>query len=67
MADEADRANDIAELSLANILNNHPKFITLSLSECKECGEDIPVKRQKLGSVSRCFDCQNSFEKRRRQ
>ncbi len=65
MADEADQANDIAESALANILNNHPKFITVSLSECKECGDDIPVKRQKLGSVSRCVDCQNVFEKRR--
>ncbi|WP_201555817.1 TraR/DksA C4-type zinc finger protein [Psychrobacter sp. 72-O-c] len=66
MADEADRANDIAELSLANILNNSPKFITLSLAECKECGEDIPLKRQALGAVSRCVDCQNEFEKRGR-
>ena len=66
MADDADRANDQADHTLANILNNHPKFITMSLAECKECGEDIPVKRQKLGSVSRCFDCQNSFEKKGR-
>ena len=66
MADDADRANEQVDHALANILNNHPKFITLSLAECKDCGEDIPVKRQKLGSVSRCFDCQNDFEKRRR-
>lgn len=49
MADEADRASDITDHALADILNNHPKFITLSLSECKDCGEDIPVKRQALG------------------
>lgn len=66
MADDADRANEQLEHSLANILNNSPKFITLSLSECKECGEDIPLKRQTLGSVSRCVDCQNEFEKRGR-
>ena len=66
MADDADRANDQADHALANILNNHPKFITMSLAECKECGEDIPARRQKLGGVSRCFDCQNEFEKRGR-
>ena len=31
-----------------------------------QADEDIPVKRQKLGAVSRCFDCQNAFEKGRR-
>ena len=64
MVDDVDLANAQAELSLAAILSRSPKFITLSLAECKDCGEDIPVRRQALGAVSRCIDCQNVFEKR---
>lgn len=65
MADDIDRANAQADLTLAAILSRSPKFITLSLAECKVCGEDIPLKRQALGAVSRCVDCQNEFEKRK--
>ena len=64
MADDVDVANERMALSLAAILSRSPKFITLSLAECKDCGEDIPVRRQALGGVSRCIDCQNVFEKK---
>ncbi|MGE6479961.1 TraR/DksA C4-type zinc finger protein [Psychrobacter namhaensis] len=31
-----------------------------------ECGEDIPAKRQSVGGVKRCVDCQSVLERRGR-
>lgn len=33
-----------------------------SLSHCEDCGEAIPLERQKAGSVTRCILCQEDFE-----
>lgn len=33
-----------------------------SLSHCTDCGEAIPEKRQAIGSITRCVDCQEYFE-----
>ena len=65
MADDADRANDYLDLTMAHCLSRAPKFDRPSLTECMECGEDIPARRQAMGGVKRCFDCQNNFEGRR--
>ncbi len=66
MADDADRANDYVDLTLAHCLSRAPKFDKPSLTECMECGKDIPAKRQAVGGRTRCVDCQSVFEKRGR-
>ncbi|MCE7915406.1 MAG: conjugal transfer protein TraR [Nitrosomonas sp. PRO4] len=33
-----------------------------SLSHCEDCGEEIPLQRQKAGSITRCMMCQEDFE-----
>ena len=66
MADDADRANDYVDLTLAHCLSRAPKFDKPSLAECLECGEDIPAKHQAMGGVTLCVDCQSVFEKRGR-
>lgn len=65
MADDVDNASDRIDLEMAARLSAIPRFNLPSLTECQECGEDIPIQRQLQGSVTRCFDCQNHFEKRR--
>ena len=65
MADDIDLAQDRIDRELAARLGAAQKFDTPSLKECQECGEDIPPKRQLIGGVTRCFDCQNHLEKRR--
>jgi len=66
MADDADRANDYVDLTMSHYINRAPKFDRPSLAECNECGEDIPLKRQVMGGVTLCIDCQTVFEKRGR-
>jgi RNA polymerase-binding transcription factor DksA len=34
-----------------------------SLTECEECGNDIPVERQRYGSITLCVECKNTQEK----
>ena len=34
-----------------------------SLSECLDCGDDIPKARQAFGGIVRCVPCQSFFEK----
>ncbi len=65
MSDDIDRANDVAQDSIDRIIANAPKFNEPSYHECLDCGEDIPYKRQQLGGVKRCIDCQNVLERRR--
>ena len=64
MSDDADRANDYLDLTMAHCLSRAPKFDRPSLTECTKCGEDIPTKRQAMGRVTLCVDCQSVFEKR---
>ncbi|MCU4637482.1 TraR/DksA C4-type zinc finger protein [Acinetobacter sp. WU_MDCI_Abxa265] len=35
-------------------------FSRSSLTECEECGNDIPVERQRYGSVTLCVECKNT-------
>lgn len=65
MADDIDRANDVAQASIDRIIANAPKFNEPSYAECVDCGEDIPYKRQQIGGIKRCIDCQNIQERRR--
>lgn len=65
MADDIDRANDVAQEAMDRIIANAPKFSEPSYPECLDCGEDIPYQRQQIGGIKRCIDCQNVFERRR--
>lgn len=65
MADDIDLAQDRIDRELEARLSAAQKFDMPSLTECESCGEDIPLKRQQLGGVTRCYDCQNHLEKRR--
>jgi len=65
MADDIDRAGERIDAEMTARLRVLPVFDIPSLSECMECGEDIPRKRRAIGGVTRCVDCQNHFEGRR--
>ena len=67
MGDAADRADQLIdehnEDSIAAVrrrVKSGP-----SLKECVECGEPIPLARQKLGGVCFCTECQEDNERRR--
>ena len=38
-----------------------------SRSQCRDCDEQIPVKRQALGGITRCTPCETTFEKGQRR
>ena len=56
--EQLDRDGAIA-LQLAKSRSDRP-----SLSECLDCGDDIPKARQAFGGIERCVGCQTIFEKR---
>lgn len=64
MMDEADQAferqsliNDVCVAHVAGQIKRGP-----SMTHCKECGDAIPEKRQALGGVAFCTDCQADNE-----
>lgn len=61
MADIADVAQ-MMELELDTSEISY-RFTKPSLEFCEECGFDIPKKRQELGGVTHCIDCQTFLEK----
>lgn len=61
--DDADRAQERIDAENAARMKRLYDFSTPSLSECQECGEQIPLKRQLFGGVTHCVDCQNYLEK----
>lgn len=62
--DDADRAQErIDAENAARMQSIYSSFNTPSLSECQECGEQIPLKRQLIGGITHCVDCQNYLEK----
>lgn len=61
MADDADLAQCfIPEVDASEISK---KFLKPSEEFCIDCGDDIPLVRQKLGGVERCIHCQTDFER----
>ncbi|MHB1948052.1 MAG: TraR/DksA C4-type zinc finger protein [Gammaproteobacteria bacterium] len=68
MADEADIANEAMTLSISRALD---KMRQESAGKpgprhCKECGENIPEPRRKLG-FKLCIECAEEFERRQSQ
>ena len=60
MTDKIDIAQ---ELQLIQVQIQPKDFSRPSLTECEECGNDIPVERQRYGSVTLCVECKNTQEK----
>lgn len=73
-ADPLDVANDVAQLladtGLHNVRNkNRAEQVqnedgTWPITECVDCGDDMPEGRLKLGRI-RCISCQERLEKSR--
>ncbi|OCG24640.1 conjugal transfer protein TraR [Gilliamella sp. wkB108] len=64
MRDVIDRANDLAQLELDNLIANRKTFQGESATHCIECDEPIPEKRrQLLKGCQLCVDCQRLKEK----
>ena len=66
------KAEDFAqELEMASreksIAAERAKVSTVTYSHCADCGEAIPPKRQALGGVMRCVDCQGYFEQQQKR
>ncbi|WP_227563993.1 TraR/DksA C4-type zinc finger protein [Acinetobacter bereziniae] len=58
---------DIAQQRQLEQVHVKPRDYTIpSLSECKECGNDIPPERQKYGAVTLCIACQTNHENNKR-
>ena len=69
MADEADIANDRADLertlAVAGIIGS--LYHGASAEECEECGDEIPeARRRALPGVKWCVGCAEITERRRR-
>ena len=60
MTDKIDIAQ---ELQLKQVQIQPKDFSRPSLAECEECGNDIPIERQRYGSVTLCVECKNTQEK----
>lgn len=69
MADELDITADRMEAELQSILAHRKaqQATEASLSECEECGADIPIARQEAIKGCRlCIDCQSKTERNKR-
>ena len=59
MRDAIDRANDLAQLEIENLIANRKTFQGESATHCIECDEPIPEKRrQLLKGCQLCVECQ---------
>ena len=59
MSDPIDRAQ---ENQLNQVKVKPRDYSAPSLSECEQCGNDIPLERQKLGAVTLCIECKRKAE-----
>lgn len=67
--DPADYANLASEIFLSSALNRAtdlPQSIELSEPVCIDCGVDITKRRAAISSATRCVECQNDHDRRRR-
>lgn len=55
---------DIAQQNQLDQVHVVPRdYSTPSLDECEQCGNDIPLERQKLGAVTLCIECKSLEER----
>lgn len=66
MADEADIANDLIDNEVLRALGRLRQDATgrPGPKACKECGEEIPLGRRKLG-FQLCIECAEETERRK--
>ena len=63
MRDVIDRANDIAQLELNNLIAKRKVYTGKSSLYCCECGEPIPeARRDAVPGCSLCVYCQQILE-----
>jgi len=70
MSDVVDRANDEAEFFRERALADQAARVRASeaSSLCADCGERIPEERRlAVPGASRCFECQEWIERKRKQ
>lgn len=66
MADCFDRAQVLEERERALAIARQrslPRPTGASRSDCLDCGDDIPARRQASPGITRCVPCQTTFEK----
>ena len=67
MADEADFASEREQIELERRTAARVTFSGVSLTECEECGADIPEARQRaLPGVRVCVECARVAEQQGR-
>ena len=70
MPDFADDASQMSEVYLASALaarSAMSTIATVSLTECEDCGDEIPHKRRiAVPGCTRCLECQQEFERGKR-
>jgi phage/conjugal plasmid C-4 type zinc finger TraR family protein len=65
MADDADRATEIAERERDTLIRIHQqgRAMALSAHQCEMCGDPIPdLRRHALPGCSECIDCARRLE-----
>jgi phage/conjugal plasmid C-4 type zinc finger TraR family protein len=67
MADDADRAQEVIEISLQDAIDRHKKPFRESLSHCEDCGDEIPERRRAAGNITTCIECQSLIEIKRKR
>ncbi|MDH8394253.1 TraR/DksA family transcriptional regulator [Klebsiella pneumoniae] len=64
-AEIIDQANELAErrleMTIQNMRINHN---AVSATHCRDCGEEIPERRELVAGCQRCADCQEEEELR---
>ena len=64
-ADPLDFATALQEAEIDNAINNRVRYEGLSLDECVECGDTIPLaRREAVQGCTMCVTCQTKKEKR---
>ena len=62
-ADDSDMASAVEELEREAALSSRVQYTGVSLTECEECDEPIPVKRQlAIPGVRLCIYCATQKE-----
>jgi hypothetical protein len=67
MADDIDFANDLMDSEVSRALSKlrqQAPVAGMEVKSCIECGDDMPVERQKLG-FKLCVPCASETERRK--
>jgi len=49
------------------IIEERKKTPKITMSHCEDCGDEIPKKRQAIKGITRCFECQDYYEKQKKR